>query len=356
MTRYRLIAVLFVMGCGAPAGGGGSGQGGDADSAATDSDGFNVEDSPSPDLDVPRVVDPGTPLPDVPLPPKDEGPWVPDDGPAPPDPGPPPPDGGPPPPDDGNPPPPGKVYGGVLVAQIETSDIKLGSVSGGFGSSPTVDPTPVAETGPCKVVYSTGQDPPPVPGLDAGPIVLTGLNQPVTLTPVAQAGGVIYQSGLSSQNPSIFGAEPNIGVSAAGGPTVPAWNAVIPVPVPVQIAAPAGDSVKKNQPLIFQWNAVAGMQVRIDIFVYDGMAQKTLKGNTVVCTFADDVTSWAVPKELMSLLPGGGEDSFPDFNFDYAVWLVTRVSLVETTLPDGLGTITAAASRSGGGAAKLKKK
>ena len=310
--------------------------------------GFQVSDDGA--LDTPTIDDSTTPPTDAGPTPTDEG------GVDVADPGPPPTDDGIPPPDTEPDPPPQPITGGVLVVQVESNDLEVGSVSARFRYGPAPEPAAVATDGPCKVVYSDGKDPPPdpAPGLDSGTIEVSGLNQPMTMTPANQGGSFVYASGLSEDNKSILGPGATVSVTAKGGKHLPSWATAVTVPQQVAVYSPSSGAVDKDKNLTVQWNPGNGTAVRIDLLVVDGAAQKQLKGNTITCTIAGDTGSHPIGAQLMKKLPGGGKEGFPDFNFDYLVYGVTRLSNASVALPAGFGAVDVAVSRSAGGFVKLE--
>lgn len=271
------------------------------------------------------------------------------------DPGPQPTDDGPPK-DDGPDPPATPISGGGLVVEINSVEPPLQSatVTTKFRYGALPQPNASQTEGPCQVIYSNGK--PTVDttlGIDAGTITYSGLQQPMTLGPTQTAYGVEYLSGLPS-NQSFIISGSTIGLSATGG-QVPAFSVQANVPFPIQVSSPkAGGTVDKGNALTAVWNPGNGTHVRIDLFVIDGAEEEQLKGNTITCNIPGDVGSYTIPNHIMKQLPGGGKSGFPDFNFDYLVFGITRVVLVETALANGFGTVFLGVTRTGGGIAKLE--
>ncbi len=307
---------------------------------------FQVSDTVDP---ADSVVDPG----DAPPPPTD-------DGPPPKDEGPPQKDDGPPPKDDGPDPPPMPVSGGVLIVEVVSTDpaYQLAYVNAKmrFGPEPVPDANYVE--GNCSVIYSNGTTPPDnTIGIDGGTITVTGLTQSMVMPPVnGGPQGTTYSSGLPESQPTIIGGVGTIGVATAGGKDVPAWSTGVPAPAQIFVTSPsAGGKVNKSNALNVLWNKGNGNFTRIDMFVYDGVDEEQKSGNTITCNIPGDPGSFVIPKSVMKKLPGGGDDGFPDFNFDYVIFGVSRITLKEVVLPDGWGTVQVAATRTAGGAAKLDK-
>ena len=194
------------------------------------------------------------------------------------------------------------------------------------------------------------------PGLDAGTITFTGLTQPMVLQPVDQgAAGFVYTSGLSQEHPKILGGQGTVGLAITGGAHVPPASTGAAVPAPIFVSQPqANGTVDKDNPLKVVWNAGNGTHVRIDLWVFDGADEEQLKGNTITCTVEGDTGQYTIPSNVMGQLPGGGDQGFPDFNFDYVVYGVSRITLGEAQLPNGYGSMSLVLTRSGGGYAKLK--
>ncbi len=112
--------------------------------------------------------------------------------------------------------------------------------------------------------------------------------------------------------------------------------------------------VDKDNALTVTWNPGNGTHTRIDLFVYDGAKEKQKSGSTITCNLTGDAGSYTIPPNLMNQLPGGGSSGFPDFNFDYLVYGVSRIGLSEVVLPNGYGTVSLAVTRTSGGVVKLK--
>ncbi|MFT5431709.1 MAG: hypothetical protein ACI9OJ_002406 [Myxococcota bacterium] len=248
-------------------------------------------------------------------------------------------------------PPVGEISGGILVVQVETSEVKVGTVAVGFQEGLPVAETPIASEGACDVFpFSGGAGPAASAGLDAGTVTLAGLKTPMALAPVdSGAAGWTYDSGLPDDNESILSVAPTVTVSGSGGSQVPAFAGTVGVPAPVTVFSPTNDA-QKDQPLTVSWNPAGAAATRIDLFVYDGEKMEQMKGNVISCNFDGDSGTAVVPAALMKMLPGGGSGPF---NLDFLIVGVSRIEVAEVPLADGdggtLGTVTIAVTRSGGG-------
>ena len=286
----------------------------------------------------------------------DPGMEVPDEGP---------PDTGPEIPDEGPDVPEvsqlGPITGGIAVLQVDNPQFLSAQVNVKFREGPA-PLAPIQQTvGACSTmdvsVFTNGIADPSA-GLDAGTVTITGLQQPMSLIPVDQGGtkGHVYSSGLPANNSSILSGS-TITVAASGGQFVPAWETVIASPTPVNVSWPPDDleeQINKKKDLAVTWTAGNGTHTRIDLVSIDGQDEDVNNGVMVVCELDGDPGSFVVPSALFSQLHGGGDASFPDFNFDYLVFGVTRVILQEVPVAGG-GMVTVAVSRSNGGIAKLDK-
>jgi hypothetical protein len=236
------------------------------------------------------------------------------------------------------------VSGSVVIVEVKSSQLNSGAVNAHFTTSPAPAPNPVAEYGPCKVLYSAGNmNNAAVPGLDAGSVVVTGLNTPVTLNASSQGGGVVYSSGLAANQDSIFQAG-TISVNAQGSEQMAPFQGQVATPSLVNLTQPSsGSSFDTQKSLAIQWNAGNGSAVNIDLFVVtiDG---DPLAGNTISCTLAGDPGSYTIPSGAMNMLPGKGSLFSPDI----LVYAVSRVTSTQVTLQDSAGTVSIVAIRSAG--------
>lgn len=354
MRRITILMVVALLGCG-PSGGSGGGKKKSDAAGAGDEGSLQFPDAPGDpgevegeDALVPPAEDVDTPLQDLGPPPIDNGP--------PPDVFVPPPDNGPPKTDLG--PPTGPVTGGVLVAQVE-GQVQYGNLGVRYrwGTAPTA--TVVMDLGACKVVTSNGDPtappPDPAPGLDGGAVTVTGLNQPMLLSPkdMGPQQGFVYDSGLAKDNTTILGGAPSVSVQAAGGDHVSAWATSVAVPSPVTISSPSGgvfDTVNKDSSLTFQWNATGADQV--NIFLFGANQDGAVAGNAVTCTISGDPGSFTVPAQAMQMLPGDGP-MFPGLpGEDFIAYGVTRI-VVSTVSVSG-GSVALSVTRTDGNIVGIK--
>ena len=243
------------------------------------------------------------------------------------------------------------ISGGVLVAQLDSADVDGVTVTARFrfGASPARNP--VATYGDCVVHNATPGQPLPDPGagLDSGVIQLTGLVQPLTLTPAFQgdAQGWVYP-------PATFqgaGLPPGglVTVTAAGGAHLPAWSVQVTSPAPVVVQQPSGSTIDTSAALAMKWNAAGGAAVRLDVFVVDTNGSP-LNGSSITCFLTGDPGFATVPAPAMAMLPGDG-GAF-GLGGDIVVYGVTRITAAD--IGPSAEELRVALSRSSGGYAAIK--
>lgn len=239
------------------------------------------------------------------------------------------------------------LQGGLLLIQVETSQVQNASISASIDTVPAPTPTPLQVEGPCQLLPEGSATPgATIPSLDAGLITVTGLSQPVTLTPTTVGESYVrYGSGLSASTASLLSPQfPVVTATAAGGASVPAFTVEVMVPKPVTVTSPS-DKVGAGADLGVTWTADTATFMRVDLFVYDSDKSAQASGPIIACAVDGDPGALVVPKALLGKLPDLGSN-FLGIERGYLVVAVSRVNVGET--PVSAGKVSFGISRAGG--------
>jgi hypothetical protein len=239
------------------------------------------------------------------------------------------------------------LQGGLLLIQVETSQVQNASISASIDTVPAPTPTPLQVEGPCQLLPEGSAAPgATIPSLDAGLITVTGLSQPVTLTPTTVGESYVrYGSGLPESTASLLSPQsPVVTATAAGGASVPAFTVEVTVPKQVNVTSPT-QKVGADADLGVKWTADTATFMRVDLFVYDSEKSAQASGPIIACAVDGDPGTLAVPKALLSKLPDLGSN-FLGIERGYLVVAVSRVNVGET--PVSAGKVSFGISRAGG--------
>jgi hypothetical protein len=235
--------------------------------------------------------------------------------------------------------------GGVYIAQSDADEFPLAAVGALYTTEDSGGATIIGEYGACRVVTGGANPLDPTtlpPGIDGGPASISGLAQPVQLTPVPQAGGAVtYSSGLSTELETIYGAG-SVTITSSGSAWVPAWSLTLPTPAEVTITAPEGglfETIEKDSDLQVTWTPANGTNTEVSVVVTEGTDVKP--GNRIECSIAGDPGAFTIPKAAMGMLPGGGF-----LSSDFAVVVVSRIVAAEADLGSYDGEVGAILARS----------
>jgi hypothetical protein len=251
---------------------------------------------------------------------------------------------------DGPPKPTGTVGGGVVLSEVDSPFVNVGSAAARFIEK---DPTPPVGTtfGPC-IVAASGPSvaPPKAYGLNAGAIQVSGTSPGVTLTPVGEASlGTGYASNIPESQEDLLPAGGGLlTVKGAGGADIPTFTAVIQAPEEVALKSPAitfNLVASAAQDFTLTWNAGVGDSVVVNITPV-GSDYKAVDGLEILCTASASATSLTVPKAALSAMLGGASSRT-------AVFGVTRSKL--STASAGTLTVSVGATRSTGGPLRIDK-
>ncbi len=228
------------------------------------------------------------------------------------------------------------VFGGILVVQVESSAVQTASVSAAFSSTPAPSQPPLAEVGSCRA-YASGQPTSAPSSLDAGAISLTGLAQPVTLTPAPAEGGLVkYTSGLPSDLATILGNGASITATTTGGADLPAFTLTAPNPKPVAITTPT-DTVGADGDLTIAWVKGEASLMRVDVFVLDVDTRAPAPGAVLACEVPGDPGQLVVSSTLLKKLPDLGSGPFGPAG--YLAVAVSRVHVGEVAVEAGTASL-----------------
>lgn len=239
------------------------------------------------------------------------------------------------------------LQGGLLLIQVETSQVQNASISASIDTVPAPSPAPLQVEGACQLLPEGSAAPgATIPSLDAGLITVTGLSQPVTLTPTTVGETYVrYGSGLPESTASLLSPQsPVVTATAAGGASVPAFTVEVTVPKQVNVTSPA-EKVGASDDLAVKWTADTATFMRVDLFVYDSEKSAQASGPIIACAVDGDPGTLAVPKALLSKLPDLGSN-FLGIERGYLVVAVSRVNVGET--PVSAGKVSFGISRAGG--------